>query len=200
MNKAKRIFDLCLVIGSSPAWVAVCIVVSVLVALKMGRPILFRQRRAGQAGEAFQLIKFRTMTSEIDENGQLLPDEARLTRFGKWLRATSLDEFPEFINVLRGQMSLVGPRPLHLSYNNRYTAEQRRRLSVAPGLTGWAQIKGRNNVSWNERFVLDVWYVDNQSLLLDLKILFLTVFKVLNRDGIRSDTSETMEEFMGTEK
>ncbi len=199
MNRTKRILDICLVFGTSPAWLTVIFIVSVLVALRLGRPVFFRQRRAGLGGKPFELIKFRTMTSQVDMNGKLLPDEDRLTRFGIWLRATSLDEFPEFFNILRGDMSLVGPRPLHIAYNDRYSASQKRRLSVPPGLTGWAQINGRNSVSWKERFALDVWYVDNQSMKLDLKILGLTLAKVLRRDGISAETSAIMAEFSGNE-
>jgi lipopolysaccharide/colanic/teichoic acid biosynthesis glycosyltransferase len=161
----------------------------------MGRPVLFRQVRPGLHGKPFVMYKFRTMRDLRDAEGKLLPDEARLTPFGRWLRSTSLDELPELLNVLRGEMSLVGPRPLLMEYLDRYTPEQARRHEVKPGITGWAQIHGRNNLSWDERFKLDVWYVDNWSLWLDLKILWRTLWMVLRREGISAQGHATMPRF-----
>lgn len=172
-------------------------VIALLVRLKLGSPILFRQQRPGLHGKPFTLYKFRTMTDARDADGNLLPDAERLTNFGRFLRRTSLDELPELINVLKGDMSLVGPRPLLIQYLQRYTPEQARRHETRPGITGWAQINGRNALSWEEKFHLDVWYVDNVSLWLDLKILFLTVWKVLRREGISQTGHATMEEFLG---
>jgi len=161
----------------------------------MGRPVLFRQARPGLHGKPFVMYKFRTMRDLRDAEGKLLPDEARLTPFGRWLRSTSLDELPELLNVLRGEMSLVGPRPLLMEYLDRYTPEQARRHEVKPGITGWAQIHGRNNLSWDERFKLDVWYVDNWSLWLDVKILWRTLWMVLRREGISAQGHATMPRF-----
>lgn len=160
--------------------------------------MLFRQMRPGLHGEPFTLYKFRTMTDARDADGNLLPDAQRLTRFGRFLRSTSLDELPELWNVLKGDMSLVGPRPLLMQYLERYTPEQKRRHEVRPGITGWAQVNGRNAITWEEKFALDVWYVDNQSLWLDLRILMLTVWKVLRREAISQAGNATMTEFMGT--
>ncbi len=195
---AKRIMDL--MIGSLAA--AVCSPVFALVSgailISMGRPCLFRQQRPGLAGKPFTLLKFRTMVDTRDKNGQLLPDKDRLTRLGRFLRSASLDELPELFNVLRGEMSLVGPRPLLMQYLDRYTPEQMRRHNLPPGITGWAQIHGRNAISWEEKFALDLWYVDNWSIWLDLKILGLTVLSVLKRQGISQPGHATMEEFQGT--
>jgi len=166
--------------------------------LRLGRPVLYIQVRPGRHGRAFTMYKFRTMIDERDANGNLLADNKRLTAFGKFLRSTSLDELPELINVLKGEMSLVGPRPLLMQYLERYTPEQARRHEVCPGITGWAQINGRNALSWEERFKLDVWYVDNCSFKLDMKILFLTIWKVLRRQGISHGSEATMPEFTGT--
>ena len=177
----------------------VLLLIAILVRCKLGAPILFKQERPGKDGKVFQLYKFRTMTNETDENGQLLPDEVRLTRFGKLLRSTSMDELPSLINVLRLELALVGPRPLLVRYLPRYNAHQARRHEVRPGFTGYAQVHGRNAISWEEKFNYDVHYVDNITFLGDWKILFQTVITVLRRDGITSDTSVTMEEFMGTE-
>jgi lipopolysaccharide/colanic/teichoic acid biosynthesis glycosyltransferase len=163
----------------------------------MGLPILFRQQRPGLHGKPFTLLKFRTMTDARDAQGNLLPDAERLTPFGSFLRRTSLDELPAFFNVLRGDMSLMGPRPLLMAYLDRYTPEQARRHEVRPGITGWAQVNGRNAITWEQKFVLDVWYVDNWSLWLDLKILFLTGWKVLRREGISQEGHATMPEFLG---
>jgi len=169
----------------------------VLVRRKLGSPVLFRQVRPGQHGRPFMMVKFRTMTDERGADGELLPDALRLTPFGHFLRASSLDELPELWNVLRGEMSLVGPRPLLMEYLPLYSTEQARRHEVRPGITGWAQINGRNAVSWDERFRLDVWYVDHRSVCLDLKILWLTVRKVLVREGISAKGEATMPRFNG---
>ncbi len=164
----------------------------------MGRPIFFKQVRPGLYGKPFVLYKFRTMLDLRDQTGKMLPDERRLTSFGRWLRSTSLDELPVLFNVLKGDMSLVGPRPLLMEYLDRYTTEQARRHEVKPGITGWAQINGRNAISWEEKFALDVWYVDNWSLLLDFRIIFLTILKVLKHEGISADGHVTMPEFKGS--
>jgi sugar transferase EpsL len=191
----KRVFD---GVVSATALVVLAPVMG-LIALAvwrtMGRPVLFRQVRPGLHGKPFVMYKFRTMRDLRDAEGKLLPDEARLTPFGRWLRSTSLDELPELLNVLRGEMSLVGPRPLLMEYLDRYTPEQARRHEVKPGITGWAQIHGRNNLSWDERFKLDVWYVDNWSLWLDLKILWRTLWMVLRREGISAQGHATMPRF-----
>jgi sugar transferase EpsL len=173
-------------------------VITLLVRLKLGTPVLFRQQRPGLHGKPFMIMKFRTMTDERDADGRLLPDEKRLTAFGRWLRSTSLDELPELLNVLKGDMSLVGPRPLRMRYLERYTPEQMRRHDVLPGLTGWAQINGRNAVTWEKRFQNDVWYVDHLSLWLDIHIIFLTIDKVVKREGISQQGHVTMEEFKGS--
>lgn len=164
---------------------------------KLGSPVFFRQVRPGMRGQPFSMVKFRSMTDARDSHGELLPDAARLTSFGKFLRASSLDELPELWNVLRGDMSLVGPRPLLMEYLPLYSAQQARRHEVRPGITGWAQVNGRNALSWEEKFKLDVWYVDNRTMWLDLKILFLTVRKVLVRDGISAAGEATMSRFTG---
>ena len=168
-----------------------------MVRMRLGSPILFKQERPGLYGKPFMMMKFRTMTDERDKSGELLSDDKRLTPFGKFLRSTSLDELPELINVLRGDMSLVGPRPLLTRYLDRYTSEQARRHDVKPGITGWAQINGRNAISWEDKLNLDIWYVDNLSLWLDFKILVLTLTKVIKREGISQDGHVTMTEFMG---
>lgn len=175
----------------------IMIVISVIIYLTMGRPIFYRQVRPGLNGKPFIIYKFRTMLDLRDKNGNLLPDEYRLTSIGKFLRGLTLDELPEFWNVLKGDMSLVGPRPLLMEYLDRYTPEQARRHEVKPGMTGWAQINGRNAISWEEKFRLDVWYVDNWSILLDLKIILLTILKVLKREGISAEGHATMPEFRG---
>ena len=167
---------------------------------KLGSPVLFRQVRPGLNGKSFTMVKFRTMRDAVDKNGNPLPDSERMTPFGNFLRSTSLDELPELWNVLKGDMSLVGPRPLLMEYLPLYSKEQARRHEVRPGVTGWAQINGRNAISWEEKFKLDVWYVDNQSLWLDVKILFLTVKKVFIKDGISADGHVTMPPFEGTRK
>ena len=182
--KSKRLFDLMLTIVGLVVLSPVMLAVSLLVWIFHGRPVFFRQKRPGYRGVPFMLYKFRSMTNARDAQGNLLPDEQRLTRFGRFLRASSLDELPELFNVLRGEMSLVGPRPLLMRYLGRYSAEQMRRHDVLPGITGWAQVNGRNALTWQEKFRLDVWYVDHWSLWLDAKILALTVWKVLKREGI----------------
>ncbi|MDD2762796.1 MAG: sugar transferase [Opitutaceae bacterium] len=194
----KRVFDLIMVILLAPLWLPLFLVIALLVRIKLGSPVLFRQERPGLHEEIFELVKFRTMTAQRDAGGKLLPDAARLTPFSGWLRSTSLDELPELINVLRGEMSLVGPRPLLVQYLPRYNAQQRRRHEVPPGLTGWAQVKGRNTLSWEEKFALDVWYVENHHFWLDLQILAFTVFQVATRSGISAPGDATMPEFSPT--
>lgn len=174
------------------------ILIGVLVRIKLGSPVLFRKQRPGVHAQSFYLYKFRSMTDQYDADGQLLSDELRLTSFGKTLRRLSLDELPSLLNVIKGDMSLVGPRPLLMEYLDRYTPEQARRHEVRPGITGWAQVNGRNAISWEEKFKLDVWYVDNQSLWLDIKILWMTFAKVFKREGINQAGQATMTEFMGT--
>jgi sugar transferase EpsL len=191
----KRTFDLAAVLLTSPIWVPVLGVMALLVRWKLGRPVYFRQRRPGLRGKIFDLIKFRTMTDACDATGRLLPDAVRLTPFGRWLRSTSLDELPELFNVLRGEMSLVGPRPLLVEYLPRYDARQARRHEVRPGLTGLVQIKGRNALSWEQKFEYDVWYVEHRSWWLDLSILFRTVWQVVARRGISAPGDATMPEF-----
>ncbi len=196
----KRLFDLLAAFTALLLLLPVLLVVAVLVRFKLGSPVLFRQQRPGLNGRPFIMYKFRTMISKIhDERGNQLPDDKRLTPFGLWLRAMSLDELPELFNVLKGNMSLVGPRPLMLKYMDRYTPEQNRRHEAKPGITGWAQVNGRNNMTWEQKFEYDVWYVDNQSFWLDMKILFLTVWQVINRKDIAKEGHLTVDEFMGTE-
>lgn len=173
--------------------------VAIAIYLDMGNPILFSQKRPGKDKRIFTLYKFRTMSNACDENGNLLPDEKRLTSLGKFLRKTSLDELPQLWNIAKGDMSFVGPRPLLIAYLDRYTPEQARRHEVMPGITGWAQVNGRNAIGWEERFRLDIWYVNNWNLWLDLEILLLTVWKVIKREGISQKGHATMEEFMGTD-
>jgi sugar transferase EpsL len=175
----------------------ILVVVAVAVWVRMGWPVMFQQMRPGLNGQAFRMYKFRTMSNKRDEEGNRLPDEQRLTSLGKFLRKTSLDELPELFNVLKGDMSLVGPRPLLMQYLERYTPEQARRHEVKPGITGWAQVNGRNAISWEEKFALDVWYVDNCSLWLDIKILAITIWKVFRREGISAEGEATMAEFIG---
>ena len=191
----KRAFDLVAVMITAPLWLLVLVVIGVLVRVKLGKPVFFRQKRPGHHGEIFELIKFRTMTDRRDAAGRLLPDAERLTPFGSWLRATSLDELPELLNVLRGEMSLVGPRPLLVEYLSRYTPQQARRHDVLPGLTGWCQVNGRNSLSWEEKFSLDVWYVEHRSFVLDVKILTMTLGQVFARRGISAADHATMPEF-----
>lgn len=196
----KRIFD---VIGGAMAiclFAPVIVVIALAVRRNLGVPLLFAQVRPGMNGVPFRMFKFRTMTNEVDENGKLLPDAMRLGRFGKFLRSTSLDELPELINVIKGDMSLVGPRPLLMEYLPLYSAEQARRHEVRPGITGWAQINGRNALMWDEKFALDVWYVDNRSLWLDVSIIAKTLLKVLSREGINAQGEATMPRFTGSNR
>ena len=194
----KILFDkslaLILIVLFSPIY----IIVSLLILFKMGRPILFRQKRPGLHGEIFGIYKFRTMTSEKDEKGELLPDEQRLVGVGKFIRSASLDELPQIFNVLKGDMSFVGPRPLLIEYLPLYNERQKKRHDVKPGITGWAQVNGRNAISWEQKFEYDVWYVEHQSFWLDMKILWLTFLKVVKRSDISSDTAVTMEKFEGS--
>ena len=197
---SKRIFDLLLTSLGLALISPILALLAALIWLAHGWPLIFSQVRPGYRGRLFRIYKFRTMTEERDKFGNLLPDEERLTRLGHLLRATSLDELPELINVLRGQMSLVGPRPLLVQYLERYTPEQARRHDVLPGITGWAQINGRNALTWEAKFRLDVWYVDNWSFWLDIKILGLTLWKVVKREGISQPGHATAQEFMGSSK
>lgn len=194
----KRLFDVCAAALALLVFSPVLAAVAWQINRKMGSPVLFRQIRPGINGKPFEMIKFRTMKDAVDAQGNPLPDSERLTPFGQFLRSSSLDELPELWNVLKGDMSLVGPRPLLMEYLPLYTPEQYRRHEVRPGVTGWAQINGRNALSWEEKFRLDVWYVDNRSLWLDIKILFLTVKKVVVRDGISADGEATMPRFTGS--
>lgn len=175
----------------------VLLAVAVCVRIKLGSPVLFKQQRPGLHEKIFQLYKFRTMTDARDENGELLPDEIRLTPFGKWLRSTSLDELPELWNILRGDMAVIGPRPLLVKYLPLYSEKQHRRHEIRPGLTGYAQSHGRNTVSWEERFEMDVWYVDHISFVTDIRVLVDTIKTVIKREGVSSEASATMEEFKG---
>jgi sugar transferase EpsL len=193
----KRLLDLVVSSIGFVILLPVLAVVAVAVRVSIGSPVLFRQQRPGRGGRPFELLKFRTMTDAVDGGGRPLPDAQRLGRIGAMLREISLDELPELINVIKGDMSLVGPRPLLMQYLDRYTPDQARRHEVKPGITGWAQINGRNAISWDERFTLDVWYVDHHSLRLDAKILMITVKKVFTREGIAQPGHATMPEFTG---
>lgn len=195
----KRAFDIIVSLLALLLFSPVLLIVALLVRFRIGAPVLFKQTRPGLNGEPFEIIKFRTMTNEVDEYGQLLPDDARLPPFGRFLRSTSLDELPELINVLRGEMSLVGPRPLIMRYLPRYTPEQARRNLARPGITGLAQVHGRNALAWEERFALDVEYVAKWNFFLDLKILVWTVRAVVKREGISAEGHATVPEFMGSE-
>ncbi|MCK5429782.1 MAG: sugar transferase [Anaerolineales bacterium] len=195
---SKRVFDLALVIPGLILIFPMLGLIALLVWINHGRPVLFRQIRPGYRGQPFGVIKFRTMTNASNKQGVLLPDSERLTRLGRFLRSTSLDELPELFPVISGKMSLVGPRPLLMQYLDRYTPEQSRRHNVLPGITGWAQVNGRNILTWEDKFRMDVWYVDNWSVGLDIKILWLTFWKVLNREGISQPGHATAEEFMGS--
>ena len=199
MPKTKKIFDLLLIFLSLPLTLPIYLLTMLLVLTQLNFPILFRQSRTGLNGKIFNIYKFRTMTDDCDKDGILLPDALRLTKFGKFLRSTSLDELPSLWNVLKSDMSLVGPRPLLLEYLPLYSTQQARRHEVKPGITGWAQVNGRNAITWGEKFDLDVWYVDNQSIWLDIKILWLTVKKVIMRDGINQVGQSTMENFKGND-
>ncbi|WP_041852869.1 sugar transferase [Vibrio antiquarius] len=193
----KRLVDFLAALMALILLSPIIIITAMLIFFKLGSPVLFTQDRPGKHGKRFKMFKFRTMTSEKDESGQLLPNEQRMTSFGNKLRSTSLDELPGLINVLKGDMSLVGPRPLLVEYLPLYSEEQARRHEVRPGITGWAQVNGRNAISWEEKFKLDVWYVDNQSFFLDCKIIFLTIKKVFIREGINSSDNITMPKFKG---
>ncbi|CAH9052943.1 putative sugar transferase EpsL [Pseudoalteromonas holothuriae] len=195
----KRIFDFLVALCAILTLLPVIIVVALLIRLKLGSPILFTQDRPGLNGEIFKMMKFRTMLDAKDKQENLLPDDQRMTKLGGFLRSTSLDELPGLLNVIKGDMSLVGPRPLLVQYLPLYSSEQAHRHNVRPGITGWAQVNGRNAISWEDKFKLDVWYVENQSFLLDIKILFLTVKKVFVREGISGDGHVTMEPFKGNQ-
>ena len=197
---SKRFFDIVASVAGLIVLSPVIAIVAYLIRKRLGSPILFRQVRPGLGGKPFEMVKFRTMRDALDANGNPLPDSERMTDFGRFLRSSSLDELPELWNVIKGDMSLVGPRPLLMEYLPLYNEVQVRRHDARPGVTGWAQINGRNALSWEEKFKLDVWYVDNQSLWLDLKIIFLTIKKVLIRDGISAEGEVTMTKFTGSKK
>ncbi len=193
----KRTFDILSAVLGLCLFAPVLLLVAILVAAFLGRPVFFRQQRPGLAAKPFEIIKFRTMLNAVDKNGNLLPDSNRLTAFGRFLRSTSLDELPELWNVLTGKMSIVGPRPLLMQYLPLYSTEQARRHNVRPGITGWAQVNGRNALSWTEKFELDVWYVDNHNLWLDIRIIWKTIITVFTRSGITNDDHVTMPPFTG---
>lgn len=194
----KRLFDLIVVLLSAPLWLPLLALLMLLIRIKMGGPVLFTQQRGGLNNQSFKLYKLRTMTNACDAQGELLPDAERITLLGQFLRDSSLDELPSLFNLLKGDISLVGPRPFIADYLPLYNTAQRRRHEVKPGITGWAQINGRNAISWEEKFTLDVWYVDHYSFMLDLKILWLTAVRVLKRDNINADNLTTMPRFTGT--
>lgn len=194
----KRLFDLLVSLSILLCSIPIIALLAFLVRLKLGSPILFKQQRPGLYGQPFYFNKFRTMTDDKDSNGQLLPDSERVTTFGEFLRKYSLDELPQLINVIKGDMSLVGPRPLLMEYLPLYTVEQAKRHNVRPGITGWAQVNGRNTINWEEKYRLDVWYVNNRSLLLDLRILVLTVLKVIQTEGVNQPGCSTVESFKGS--
>jgi len=194
----KQLFDISIGVASFLILSPLLWFLALITAIFQGLPIFFRQMRPGLNGAPFYIYKFRTMLAARDENGNLLPDENRITVLGRFLRSTSLDELPELFNVLKGEMSIVGPRPLLFQYLKRYSPKQARRHEVKPGLTGWAQVKGRNTISWEEKFNLDVWYVDNVSFWLDMKIIAMTVWKIVKREGISQVGHATMEEFFGS--
>ncbi|MCT7597614.1 undecaprenyl phosphate N,N'-diacetylbacillosamine 1-phosphate transferase [Aliarcobacter butzleri] len=194
----KILFDKTLALFLIMIFSPVYIIVSLLILLKMGSPILFRQKRPGKDEKIFGIYKFRTMTNEKDKDGNLLPDDQRLVGIGKFIRSTSLDELPQLFNVLKGEMSFVGPRPLLIEYLDLYDETQKKRHNVLPGITGWAQVNGRNAISWEQKFDYDIWYVENQSFWLDIKILWMTFLKVIKRSDISSNTSATMEKFTGS--
>lgn len=195
----KRVIDLTASMSALLILAPLIGIVALLIRVKLGSPVLFRQMRPGKDGKPFVMLKFRSMTDGCDAKGELLPDAERLTRFGNWVRSSSLDELPGLWNIVRGDMSLVGPRPLLMDYLPLYSREQARRHMVKPGLTGWAQVNGRNALSWNQKFALDTWYVDNQSLWLDLRIIAMTVEKVIRRSDVSADGEATMPRFTGTE-
>lgn len=198
--KFKRLVDICVALAGMIVLSPLLCMVAVWVRCGIGSPVLFRQQRPGFKGAPFKIYKFRTMSNALDSHGELLPDEERLNRLGSFLRSSSIDELPELFNVLKGEMSLVGPRPLRMDYLDRYTPEQARRHDVKPGITGWVQINGRNSLTWDEKFVLDLWYVDNRTLWLDIKICLMTVLRVLKREGISAEGYAVMPVFMGSEK
>jgi len=195
----KRIFDTLISFFALIVLSPVLLLISIMVINKFGWPVFFTQTRPGYKGKPFKIIKSRTMTNEKDENGEFLSEELRITPFGMWLRSTSLDELPELVNVLKGEMSIVGPRPLLMEYLPLYDAYQKRRMDLKPGITGWAQVNGRNAIPWPEKFKMDIWYVDNQSLGLDIKIIFLTLKKVISREGISHENEVSMPKFKGNE-
>jgi sugar transferase EpsL len=199
-GKVKRIFDILFALSAFIFLLPIFLFIIIALFLIEGMPIFFTQTRPGKHGVPFQVIKFRTMKESRTNNRLLLPDEERITRFGNFLRRSSLDELPELINVIKGEMSIVGPRPLLMQYLERYSKEQSRRNEVLPGITGWAQVHGRNAISWEEKFILDVWYVDHWSFWLDIRIIFTTIGKVIKREGVSQQGQATMEEFMGTPK
>lgn len=194
----KRILDICCALAAMIVFCWLYAIVAILVRVKLGSPVIFCQERPGKDEKIFKLYKFRSMTDERDENGDLLPDDVRLTKFGRLLRSTSLDELPEAWNILKGDMSVIGPRPLLVKYLPRYNEQQARRHEVRPGLSGYAQVHGRNSVTWEEKFDLDIWYTENVSFVLDAKLVLQTVVVAMKRDGISSETSVTIEDFMGT--
>jgi sugar transferase EpsL len=193
----KRIFDILISFFAIIILSPFLFLISLLVLIKFGTPVFFTQIRPGYKGKPFRIIKFRTMTNEKDKNGELLAEELRITPFGLWLRSTSLDELPELFNVLKGEMSLVGPRPLLMEYLPLYNSFQKKRMDFKPGITGWAQVNGRNAIGWPEKFKMDIWYVDNQSFWLDIKIIFLTLKKVISREGISHENEVSMPKFKG---
>jgi sugar transferase EpsL len=199
LPRSKRLFDLIFSVIALLLASPLLLLIGLAVRLTLGGPVLFRQQRPGYQGSSFHIFKFRTMTTARDSKGNLLPDSKRLTRLGRFLRSLSLDELPELLNILAGEMSWVGPRPLLMEYLERYSPEQMRRHEVYPGLTGWAQVNGRNALTWQEKFSLDTWYVDHWSFWLDMKILLLTLWKVLTREGINQPGQVTTEYFMGNE-
>lgn len=199
MPLSKRLFDLIISTLALIIFSPILLIVALLVAIYHGRPVVFHQQRPGYKGRPFYIYKFRTMTNRLAPDGSLLPDAERMTPFGRFLRSLSLDELPELFNILRGDMSIVGPRPLLMEYLPRYSAEQMRRHDTFPGLTGWAQVNGRNALTWPDKFKLDVWYVDNWSFWLDLKIIFMTIWKVIKREGVSQEGQATVEYFMGNE-
>ena len=194
----KRLFDVVLILLCLKFIFLACIIIAILIKIKLGSPVLFQQQRPGLNGNLFNMFKFRSMTNTLDINGTLESDSARLTKFGKFLRSSSLDELPGLWSVLKGDMSLVGPRPLLEEYLPLYSVRQFRRHEVKPGITGWSQVNGRNSISWEEKFELDIWYVDNKSIWLDMKILLLTIKKVILRDGISQNNQVTMDKFKGS--
>lgn len=195
----KRLFDVVFSLLALALLLPLILIIALLLLIQQGAPVFFRQTRPGLDGKPFKLVKFRSMRELRDEEGRLLPDEKRITRLGAFLRRSSLDELPEFLNVLKGEMSVVGPRPLLMQYLERYSAEQARRHQVLPGVTGWAQVNGRNALTWEEKFALDVWYVDHWSFWLDLRIILITIGKMLKREGISQPGHASMPEFMGSE-